>query len=1174
MDRLNYFSYFCKPNNGVSSPKTQSHNPIMKKITIAIFLLFAFTAGANPVSPSQAELVAQHFWQTYSLGKWQGMADISTSVGIEQIYLFANPEGGFVIVSADDCARPILGYSATSVFSLPMPENVRNWLEGYAWEIQQLSQHSVDPSPRVADEWKRYRNAAIATPTSLTAVAPLLPTSWSQGTYYNDLCPVDASSGQHTATGCVATAMAQVMKYWNHPAQGMGSQTYNHPTYGIQSVNFGTATYDWPLMPNALNSTSSAQEVQAVATLMYHVGVSIVTNYGLSSSGGSAADIVSRGGISYPCVENALRQYFDYHPQLFGARMNGMGDDRWRAMLRMELDSARPIIYSGFDLSGGHCFVCDGYDSQDYFHFNWGWGGTSNGYFAIGSLNPSVGGIGTNVSSTFNLDNMAVFGIRPAVRGSSLTSVVSVQTDDPAHASVTGGGSYNNFSDLVTLTVAASDGYRFDRWNDGMRKLPREFWANGDVTLTAHILPVVGDTIAYCGNSHEGNLMNRYFAIKVNAADLPAGQSLKSVQLFNPYEGDYSIRIHSGDTYSPGAQVYEETFHLPGSNQWETLRFSQPVPISNSNNLWIVGRCTGNDYPVPVTTYCGNQDGGWTSTNGVVWSQLYDMTVMCRAIFSQPTDVVILASAADTSQGHVRGGGRYALGETCTLIAIPSGDNVFDHWQDGNTDNPRTFSATTTASYTAYFSGCGIASLPVTQDFSNGLDCWTTYSASVSNADALTIISQSSMWGSFDYFQFCSQSYSDNYDQYLISPRLLVPNAIDMTLSYRCQGSTETFNIEYSTTDNSPSSFTHVVRSYSATSSVWDTFHVHIPAEAKYIAIHYTTNHGYYFFVDDIQLVGQPLPNHTINVVSESEVMGTVTGGGTLEEGTPTTIQAFPNNCYQFSHWQDGNTQNPRTVVATGDITYTASFVPLVFFSTENIEACDSLLWHETWYRSSTSSASFSTTTDQGCDSTVTMLLTLHHSVEYDTTIEAQGPYTIDGVTYEESTTIVQHLTTQEGCDSLVTIHLIIQPQPRYFVVTVLPDDESHGFVAGGGSYLEGQEAQLTAIPSEGFLFHRWDNGETQNPYTLLVESDTTVVAEFLPTECIPDILSQIRIHTLGRQLTILNAEGCSLDVVDEIGRRVAHVAKAEALQKLMLPNIGVYFIRIDNQPALKVVAH
>lgn len=1144
----------------------------MRKIIFVAFVLLASLLSANPVGRNDAMLVAKKFWQSSLDLQWQGMEDVSSQVGISQLYVFSNPQGGFVIVSAYDCALPILGYSTSSVFAIPVPDNVQNWLDGYAWEIGQLHEHEVEASPHVKAEWKKYLTADDALPALLTTVSPLLTTTWSQGTYYNSLCPTDATSGQHTATGCVATAMAQVMKYWNHPAQGRGSESYTHPTYGFLSANFGATTYDWAHMPNVLNAASTTQQVQAVATLMYHVGVSIVTNYGLSSTGGSAADVVSRGGITYPCVENALRQYFDYSPQVFGARKNGMGDDRWRAMLRAELDSARPVVYSGFDLSGGHCFVCDGYDSQDHFHFNWGWGGMSDGYFAIGSLNPSVGGIGTNTSSTFNLDNMAAFGIRPATRTNATTAVVTAVADNPTYATVTGSGTYTNFADLVTLNVVAADGYRFDRWSDGSRKLPRQFLANGNVDLIAHIVPVVGDTISYCGNSHEGNLINHYFAIKVNAADLPSGQSLKSVQIFNPYEGDYTFRIYAGDTYSPGTMTYEETFHLPGSNQWETLRFSQLVPVPNTNNLWIVGRCMGNNYPVPVTTYCGNQDGGWTSTNGVVWSQLTDMTVMFRAIFAQPTDVIITANAADTTQGYVQGGGRYALGEQCTLTAIPSGDNIFDHWNDGNTDNPRTFTVGTSAAYTAHFSGCGIGSLPVTQDFSAGLDCWTSYSASSSNADAMCVVSQSSWWGTVDYFQFCSQSYSTAYDQYLISPRLLVPNDIDLTLSYRCQGTSETFNVEYSTTDNSPASFTHVVRTQTASSSTWDTLVAHIPAEAKYIAIHYTTNRGYYLYIDDIHLVGLPLPSHTITVVSESPTMGSVIGGGSYEEGTTVTIQAVPNSCYEFAHWQDGSVQNPRTVVVNGDMTYTASFVPTTYYGIDQVQACDSALWHGTWYYESSSAASYVTTTAEGCDSSVSLLLVINHSVVVDTTIVANGSYSIDGVTYTESATVQQHLATAAGCDSLVTIHLIIEDEADYFTVTAISANDDYGYVVGGGQYLLGQRAELTAVPAQGYVFDHWDNGVTLNPYALEVESDTTVVAYFAPVQGIGEVVSQISLRTQGRQLLVVGAAGCKVDVVDVLGRKVAHVGRAAEVQMIALPCQGVYFVWIDNADAKKVV--
>ncbi|MCQ2297072.1 MAG: C10 family peptidase [Bacteroidales bacterium] len=1000
----------------------------------AIMALMAATtlaAWANPVEKETARQVAENFWRMNGLGeKKSPAAEVGSRLGVKEMYVFAWEEGGYVIVAGDDCALPILGYSPASMMADELPANMAEWLEGYAYEIAQMREHGIEGSAIVAEAWSELIAGTTPKAPLNTPVAPLLSTTWGQGTYYNSMCPVEPTSQQHAATGCVGTAMAQVMKYWNHPLQGRGFSSYSHPRFGLQSADFGNTTYDWANMPNSLNASSTQQQVAAVASLMYQVGVSIVTNYAMSSEGGSSADPISRNGINYPCVENALRQYFDYAPEIFGAKMSGLGDEAWRELLRNEMDNARPVIYSGYDFSGGHCFVCDGYDSQDRFHFNWGWGGTSDGYFAIGSLNPSVGGIGTNATSSFNRDNVAVMGIRPATRNNAQTAVVTATSTDNAHSTVSGAGTYNNYTDLVTLSVSTADGYRFERWSDGSRTQPRQFWANGDVDLTAIVLPVVSDTIAYCSNAHEGNLTNRYFGIKVESANLPAGRSLKSVMVYNAYEGDYTIKIYSGDNYSPGQVAYEETFHLTGTNRWETLRFSQLVPVNASQPLWIVGYCRDNGYPSPVTTYCGNINGGYTSVNGVVWSQLYDMTVMLKALFATDNDVIVAATANDTAQGRVTGGGRYVPGELCTLTALPTGDNAFDHWEDGNTDNPRTFAVSGATTHTAFFSGCAISTLPHLQNFAEGLDCWTAYSASQANADEMIVYTYSGMWGSAEYFRFSSRLTDWEYDQYLISPRLNVRNAIDLSLSHSCySGVTETFEIRYSTTDNAPASFTHLAATGSTNQSTWNTFTATIPTEAKYIAIHYTTQHGYYLYIDDITLTGQPLPTHTVTATAEYSQMGSVTGGGTYEEGETATLEATPNPCYEFLHWQDGVVQNPREVIVNDDMAFTAVFGPKTAYGNEAMTACDSAEWHGRWYFESTSSATYTTTTAEGCDSVATLMLTIHYSAETDTTIESDGPIEYGGIRYTESTTIEEELSTEAGCDSIVRVHIVINGQ-------------------------------------------------------------------------------------------------------------------------------------------------
>lgn len=1040
----------------------------MKRLILTVLAVVCTASAlvAKPIAPKTAALVAKHFWTLNGLGEWTGVSDLTLEAGVGEMYLFALDEGGFVVVAADDCALPILGYSPDAVMSLPLPDNMRSWFEGYAHEIALMRQHGVEGSPVVAGQW----TALIAgeRPKSLlsTPVQPLIATTWSQGTYYNNLCPVDQSTQQHTTTGCVATATAQVMKYWNHPLHGHGTNSYTHPRYGLLSADFGNATYDWTSMPSMLSASSTQQQVDAVATLMYHVGISIVTNYNLSSGGGSSADIVARNGINYPCVENALRQYFDYSPELHGVRLSGYGDENWRDMLRAELDSARPVIYTGYDYSSGHCFVCDGYDSQDRFHFNWGWGGMSDGYFAIGSLNPGVGGIGTNATSSFNIDNLAVVGIRPAVRTNPTTATVTVTCNDPSHATVSGAGTYNNFSDLVTLSVATADGYRFEKWSDGDRNLPRQFWANGDVALSAEVVPVVGDTIAYCSNSFIANSTNRYYGMKLEAANLPASGSIRSVMLFNVYEGDYTVRMYAGDNYSPGVVAYEETFHLDGSNRWETLRLAQPYAIDHTRPLWIIAYCRDNSYPAPLTTYCGNQHGGWTSVNGVVWTQMFDMTFMMKAVMSQPSDVTIVAAVDDTAHGTVQGGGRYALGEMCTLTALASGDYVFDHWSDGNTDNPRSFVANASGTFTAIFSGCAVGSLPLTQDFAEGLDCWTTHSNNPENESELDVVHESSWWGSSDYFRFSSRLSATDYTQYLISPRLTVPNAIDMTLSYRSMYSTpETFEIVYSTTNGAPSSFVHTLRQQTSTLSTWDTLQVHIPSEALYVAIKYTTQHGYSLYVDDIQLIGLPLPSHEIVAAAELEGTGTVMGGGIYEEGTAIVLEAVAAPCFEFVHWQDGNTQNPRPVVVASDALFTATFTPVVHYGQEVVVACDSVEWHGTWYAQGGSLwNAYETTTASGCDSLVTLLLTIHNSVAVDTTIECMGECVIDGVTYTESTTLVSELTTLDGCDSIVTIRLVVTSSPEGIEAH---DSSVKVWSSGLNVFLSGLDRQLVTVVDE-----------------------------------------------------------------------------------------------------------
>ncbi len=289
------------------------------------------------------------------------------------------------------------------------------WLEGYKNEIRFIITNNILQTTEIANDWSSLING-INYGGSLgkkAGVTPLCQTTWDQSPYYNALCPYDNSASERTVTGCVATAMAQVMKFWNFPATGTGYHSYNHDTYGTLSANFGSSTYNWTSMPNNVSSNNSA-----VATLMYHCGVSVDMNYGVGSTGGSGAYVISNASPVTNCTEYALKNYFGYKSTLQGVEKDNYTQTQWVNLMKTELDAGRPVIYAGFGSGGGHCFVNDGYDINSFFHFNWGWSGSYNGFFVITALNP--GGVGTGGGTGgFNNNHQAVIGIEPSSGSSS-----------------------------------------------------------------------------------------------------------------------------------------------------------------------------------------------------------------------------------------------------------------------------------------------------------------------------------------------------------------------------------------------------------------------------------------------------------------------------------------------------------------------------------------------------------------------------------------------------------------------------------------------------------------------------------------------------------------------------------------------------------------------------------
>lgn len=312
--------------------------------------------------------------------------------GEATVYVFNNQDSdGYILLSADDVAVPLLGYCDTEGFDeAGMSPEFKYWMGEYSRQI----------------EYAANRDLPVAKSTRAThaAVAPMLKTTWDQGAPYNNLAPAD-SKGDHAYTGCVATAMAQVMNYWNYPqkATGRGLLSAFPVGYtGTQSLNLGKQNIDWANMLNSYSGNYTEAQANAVAWLMQACGYSCDMKYSVGGSGASSF----RAAL-------AFSKNFLYNKNIDYCQRDFYSASEWDELVYGELAAGRPVMYGGQSTSVGHQFVCDGYDGNGYFHFNWGWSGMSDGYFLLDALNPDSVGAGGGAGGGYNYGQDIMTGIQP-----------------------------------------------------------------------------------------------------------------------------------------------------------------------------------------------------------------------------------------------------------------------------------------------------------------------------------------------------------------------------------------------------------------------------------------------------------------------------------------------------------------------------------------------------------------------------------------------------------------------------------------------------------------------------------------------------------------------------------------------------------------------------------------
>ena len=357
----------------------------MKKCIIALFLVLTpfHPFIAENVDVESARKVASIFVKSRNQLRSANPTELTLvhtaqketglrNAGTNYYYVFnVENDNGFIIISGNDMAKPVLGYTTTGKYD---PNNVAPgfayWMNTLQRDIDNAITNNTLPSETIQQSWNAYLNGDAPQLRATQAVTPLTTTKWGVGSPFNLLIP------NNYDTGCVATTMAQLMYYYKYPLKGRGIiPAYQAESSGldIPEINLDeSAPYDWNKMVDDYLAVTDDDAKNAVATLMYHCGASVQMDYNQSGSG--AYKMVFR---------NALISFFGYDKSMQAKNRSYYSDQEWENMLRNELNQHRPIYYAGTGPDNSHAFICDGYDDTGLFHFNWGWDGDYDGHYAV-----------------------------------------------------------------------------------------------------------------------------------------------------------------------------------------------------------------------------------------------------------------------------------------------------------------------------------------------------------------------------------------------------------------------------------------------------------------------------------------------------------------------------------------------------------------------------------------------------------------------------------------------------------------------------------------------------------------------------------------------------------------------------------------------------------------------
>ena len=602
-----------------------------KNIFLLIGLLaIAFSAMADKVSVRTAQIAAQTFMsQRIGTPQQLSLVDFADRAEFPNFYVFGN-ERCFVIIAGDDCVQPVLGYSMEGGFGNgTMPECVSDWLKAYTDGIASVKESRLNATVEIRSEWEMLLNGRGLEPKSRSNVKPLIRTKWNQRDPFNSLCPLDSNGyNGHAVAGCGAIAMAQIMNYWEHPVRGVGSHCYvpaTHTEYDTLCASFGETVYDWDNMKNIYSRGYNETEALAVATLVYHCGVSVDMDYDFRYDQNGQNPV---SNVSQPILDDALIEYFDYSSNTTYVQKAQFHDTIWVSMLKQDLNDLQPVLYRAASNNQGanaHIFICDGYDENDFFHFNWGHAGNYDGYYTIAELHEGL--------TNYNYGNYAMFGCRP--------NTTPINPPDNIHASVNGQAVNVSWSSVNTaacyklyrdgdlinghitgVNYTESDvpfglhTYYVKSVNmDGTMSLksntvdidvsfsgpqPTNLQAlvNGrEVSLSwqtenpesAILQYGTGNCIGGVGTNTEGTRTSWAQRFPVSMLQEYTGMAIEKVDFYvrTGKYGEYTVGIYKEVEMDEIELVYQQTYYATAAG-WQEIVFPSPVTIDYTHDLWVV----------------------------------------------------------------------------------------------------------------------------------------------------------------------------------------------------------------------------------------------------------------------------------------------------------------------------------------------------------------------------------------------------------------------------------------------------------------------------------------------------------------------------------------------------------------------------------------------------------